>query len=380
MAYMGKLCNHFIRSLLLGKTLESLLCISFNNSLGVKIVGSIDVTQPKANKQRLPLIHSSQTLHKIKKLSDESKDFLEELGVNSQQFKTLFDNLPQGVAVYKMIYDQKGKPIDYVLLEGNKSYKRIYGFKRKRLDKKAAPFNARHKNGQIDWINVYGKVATTGDPDYFETFYKPADKWLQVYVYCPKKTFFVSVFMDITQQKKKAAHELSEQKKAEQQLLFSEKKYRRLYETTQDGIMARDLHGKMIDCNHAYAKMLGYSKKELRYIDAQQLIPEKWREQRKKIVKKVLLTGHSIVFEREYKRKDGMVFPASVRTWRLTDEKGKEVGLWSIVRDISEQKQLQKDLKAHADFLEKIVKDRTKQLKDSERLSGYWPNRGYGRA
>ncbi len=226
-----------------------------------------------------------------------------------------------------------------------------------------------NKNDQIDWIDVYGKVATTGDPDYFETFYKPADKWLQIYVYCPKKTFFVSVFMDITQQKKKDAHELSEQKKAEQQLLFSEKKYRRLYETTQDGIMARDLHGKMIDCNHAYAKMLGYSKKELRYIDAQQLIPEKWREQRKKIVKKVLLTGHSIVFEREYKRKDGMVFPASVRTWRLTDGKGKVVGLWSIVRDISEQKQLQKDLKAHADFLEKIVKDRTKQLKDSERLA-----------
>ncbi len=143
MACMGKLCNHFIRSLLLGKTLESLLCISFNNGLGVKIVGSIDVTQPKANKQRPPLIHSSQTLPKIKKLSDESKDSLEELGVNSQQFKTLFDNLPQGVAVYKMIYDQKGKPIDYVLLEGNKSYKRIYRFKRERLDKKAALFNAK---------------------------------------------------------------------------------------------------------------------------------------------------------------------------------------------------------------------------------------------
>ena len=98
------------------------------------------------------------------------------------------------------------------------------------------------------------------------------------------------------------------------------------------------------------------------------MLPEKWHEQREKIVKKVLQTGRSIVFEREYKRKDGSVFPASVRTWRLTDGKGKVVGIWSIVRDITEQKRLQKNLEEHADILEKIIDDRTKQLKDSERL------------
>jgi signal transduction histidine kinase len=98
------------------------------------------------------------------------------------------------------------------------------------------------------------------------------------------------------------------------------------------------------------------------------LLPEKWLEQREKIVKKVLQTGHSIVFEREYTRRDGSVFPASVRTWRLTDGKGKVVGIWSIVRDITEQKQLQKNLQDQADYLKKVIEDRTKQLKDSERL------------
>ena len=79
---------------------------------------------------------------------------------------------------------------------------------------------------------------------------------------------------------------LRNKKKSEQQLLLSEKKYRRLYETTQDGIMARDLQGKMIDCNLAYAKMLGYSKKELRHMAIQQLIPEKWHDQREEDNKK----------------------------------------------------------------------------------------------
>jgi PAS domain S-box-containing protein len=83
-------------------------------------------------------------------------------------------------------------------------------------------------------------------------------------------------------------------------VLFTERRYRRLYETTQDGIMARNVEGKMIDCNQAYAKMLGYTKKELKNLTVQDLLPEKWHEQREKIVNKVLQTGRSIVFEREY--------------------------------------------------------------------------------
>ncbi len=80
-------------------------------------------------------------------------------------------------------------------------------------------------------------------------------------------------------------------------------------------------------------------------------------------------SGHSIVFEREYKRKNGSIFPASVRTWRLTDGKGRVIGIWSIVRDITPQKEFQKTLEQHAEILEKIVDERTKQLKDSERLA-----------
>jgi PAS domain S-box-containing protein len=332
-------------------------------------VDSIDVAQSRSNKQIPPLIHSSQTPLKVKDHIDASKDFLEELGVNSQQFKTLFENLPQGVAVYKMIFNKKGNPVDYILLESNKVYDNIISFKHQRIRKKATEFNQKINEETIDWIGVYGKVATTGVPMHFVTYGKPDNKWYQIYIYSPKKTFFVSVIMDITDQEKKTEREIEEQKTSEQQLLFSEKKYRRLFETTQDGIMARDLNGTMIDCNQAYAKMLGYTKKELKNLSFKELLPEKWLEQREKIIKKVLQSGHSIVFEREYRRKDGSVFPASVRTWRLNHGKGKVVGLWSIVRDITEQKQLQKNLQKRTDILEKIIEDRTKRLKDSERLA-----------
>ena len=268
-----------------------------------------------------------------------------------------------------MLYSSKGVPVDYILLGSNKVYDKFHRFqKNDHKRNNETKFKFRIKNVIVDWIAVYGRVATSCMPEKFETYLEPEDKWYQVYLYSPKKSFFVSIIMDITLQKKRTKRKFEEQKKSEQQLLFSEKKFRRLYETTQDGIMARDLRGKMIDCNEAYAKMLGYPKKELRALSVQELLPKKWHDQREEIVNKVLLNGRSIVFEREYKRNDGSVFPASVRTWRLTNGKGKVIGLWSIVRDITQQKDSQKNLEKNADLLKEIINDRTKQLKDSERL------------
>ena len=115
-------------------------------------------------------------------------------------------------------------------------------------------------------------------------------------------------------------------------------------------------------------KCLGTQKKNYGILRSRIYFLKSGMNKEKKVVNKVLQTGRSIVFEREYKRKDNSVFPGSVRTWRLTDGKGKVIGIWSIVRDITEQKDSQKNLEKYADVLKNIIEDRTKQLKDSERL------------
>ncbi len=281
----------------------------------------------------------------------------------------MFDNLPQGVAFFKLLNKTKSKQTDLILLETNKAYDNIHEVKKERIEQQERKFSTKLKNKPVNWMDIYREVAMTGEPQYFETYGKFQNRWYQVCAYSPKKDFVISVFMDITIQKKKNAADFEERNSWAQALVNSEKKYRRLFETTQDGIMARDFKGHMIDCNKAYAKMLGYSKKELKNLVVQQLMPEKWVEAREKIVSNVLQTGHSVLFEREYKRKDGSVFPASVRTWRLTDGKGKVVGIWSIVRDISEQKVRQKNLEQQAGMLQDLIEVRTKQLKDSERLA-----------
>jgi len=119
----------------------------------------------------------------------------------------------------------------------------------------------------------------------------------------------------------------------------SEIKYRGLYESTHDGIAMADIKGHFIECNHAFLDMLGYTEKEIRSVTNKQATPAKWHDIEKNIINnKVLKTGYSDIYEKEYIRKDGTVIPVSMRVWAIKDESGNSTGMWGIVRDITETK------------------------------------------
>jgi PAS domain S-box-containing protein len=85
--------------------------------------------------------------------------------------------------------------------------------------------------------------------------------------------------------------------------------------------------------------MLGYSEAELKELTYTDLTPEKWHAAESRIVKdQVIPLGYSTVYEKEYRRIDGTVFPIELRTFLLRDDAGKPSGMWAIIRDITERK------------------------------------------
>jgi PAS domain S-box-containing protein len=163
--------------------------------------------------------------------------------------------------------------------------------------------------------------------------------------------------------------DITERKQLEEKLHQSERKYRTLYETSIDGIVSVDMEGRITECNDAYAQMLGYSKDELKTTTYQHLTPEKWHQKDEEITREqVMKRGHSELFEKEYFRKDGSVFPISIRVWLIRDEKWNPAGMWGIVRDITRSKQLENELRSHSEHLERLVEERTRKLKDAERM------------
>ena len=136
-----------------------------------------------------------------------------------------------------------------------------------------------------------------------------------------------------------------ERKRAEIALEASEKRYRRLHDTLREAFAYVDMQGRLIDFNKAYVDMLGYLPDELRGLTYNDLTPEKWHLSEANIVNgQVLVRGHSDVYEKEYRKKDGTVFPVELRTYLIKDESGNPASMWAIVRDITEKKNITQKL------------------------------------
>ncbi len=141
------------------------------------------------------------------------------------------------------------------------------------------------------------------------------------------------------------ARDLTDRKKAEERLRESEKKYRRLHETMRDAFVIVDMTGRIQDTNQAYQEMLGYSGQELRRLTYRDLTPREWHAFESRIVEEqILVRGYSDVYQKEYRRKDGTIFPVELRTSLVRDKSGRPYAMWAIVRDITEQRRAQKQL------------------------------------
>ncbi len=140
------------------------------------------------------------------------------------------------------------------------------------------------------------------------------------------------------------AWQLVSQKQAEEKLGSSEQRYRTLYESLLDAFVVVDMKGRITKCNASFSSMLGYSDKELKQKRYTDLTPKKWHEPEMKIVNEQILPfGYSDVYEKEYQRKDGVVFPVELRTFLVVNGEGQPQGMSAIVRDISERKWAEKE-------------------------------------
>ena len=123
------------------------------------------------------------------------------LKASERKYRTLFENMLEGFAYCRMIYDDEGRPADWVYLDVNAAFGRLTGLKDivgKRV-LEAIP-GIRELNPEL--FETYGRVASTGVPETFEIDFIPLKMWLKVSVFSPEKGYFVAVFDDISERKR----------------------------------------------------------------------------------------------------------------------------------------------------------------------------------
>jgi PAS domain S-box-containing protein len=119
---------------------------------------------------------------------------------SEERFRSLFENMLNGFAYCRMIFDEQGQPQDFIYLEVNKAFETLTGLN-KVSGKKVSEVIPGIRQSDPELFEIYGRVALTGQPEIFETYVEALKMWFSISVYGPQKGFFVAVFDVITERK-----------------------------------------------------------------------------------------------------------------------------------------------------------------------------------
>jgi PAS domain S-box-containing protein len=120
---------------------------------------------------------------------------------SKERYRTLFESIEEGFCVFEMLLDADGAPVDYRWLETNPAFQRHTGL----VD--AVGKTARQLVPGLEsyWIETYGKVAETGEPQRFVQESKAMGRWFEVEAFRvgqPQLRRVALLFNDITERKK----------------------------------------------------------------------------------------------------------------------------------------------------------------------------------
>ena len=177
----------------------------------------------------------------------------EALRESEQKYRSLFENMLNGFAYHRMVFDDDGRPVDYEFLDINEAFERLTGLKRENVvGRTVTEVLPGIEKDPADWIGLYGRVALQEEEAHFEQFSEQLQRWYSVTTYSPQRGYFVALFFDVT-----------ERKQAEEVLRRSEENLRAYLEGAPDGVFISDLDGVTVYSNREVERITGYTKEEL---------------------------------------------------------------------------------------------------------------------
>ena len=291
----------------------------------------------------------------------ESESLHVEEGI-SKDCRSLFENMLNGFAYCKMLFDREGKPVDFIYLEVNPAFEKIMGLKKEAvLGKKVTTVLSGIEESNPELFEIFGRVALGGKGETFEFYIGPLKIWLNVSVYSPRKTFLISIIENIT-----------ERKAYESQIKCSTDRFMILADALPAVVFETNITGHLTYINHKALELTGFTKDELAegkcVFDF--FVPSDLARAKSSFTH---FLESSIPFEEEYSfaRKDGSEFPATIRGVPIKMG-NKTVGLRGIIIDVSEKRSTVGKLAFQSQLLDSV--GQAIIAIDKERIIRYWNN------
>jgi PAS domain S-box-containing protein len=180
----------------------------------------------------------------------ERRSAEEKLRASEFRFRSLFENMLNGFAYCKMLYEE-GAPVDFIYLDVNAAFETLTGLKDV-AGKKVSEVIPGIRQSDPELFERYSRVAITGIPETFETFVEALKMWFSISVYSPEREYFVAVFDVIT-----------ERKRAEESLRASESFLDSIIEHSPHAMWISDERGTLIRLNQACRNLLNITDDEV---------------------------------------------------------------------------------------------------------------------
>ena len=272
----------------------------------------------------------------------------ETLRESEEHYRSLFDNMLNGYAYCKMLFDENG-PKDFIYLNVNGAFEALTGLKNV-IGKNVSEVIPGIHQSDPELFEIYGRVALTGTPERFETYVAALGMWFSISVYRPRREHFVAVFDVIT-----------ERKKIEEELRKQREWLRVTLSSIGDAVIATDVAGRITFMNSASEELTGWTFEEassMPVTNVFNIINEHTRDEVESPVAKVLregtvvgLANHTILV-----KKDGTEVPIDDSGAPIRDADGNTIGVVLVFRDIIERKKAEEQA-ASDKYLQQLLLD-----------------------
>jgi PAS domain S-box-containing protein len=258
---------------------------------------------------------------------------------DNYQFDCLFANMCNGFSYNKMLFDENGTPIDFVLLDFNSAFEEVTGINRNMLGKNATKALGHLGNSLNEMIALFGKVVSSGKAIRYTHYFPVGQKTFSVLVYTPEEGYFGTFFEDIT-----------ELQNVQAELQEKQVKYDFLARYAQAGLFEIDCKTfQFTAVNDVLCKSTGYTEAELLSMNPYMLLDDQSKERFQDIIKKSWKSEKiDENVEVGIMTKDGKKRWALLNA-KLTFKHSELDCVYVVAKDITEKKELQRAIQKSID-------------------------------
>lgn len=141
---------------------------------------------------------------------------------------------------------------------------------------------------------------------------------------------------------------------ANKRLTYREALLSGMFELSHVGIALNDMEtGRFLEGNNALLELTGYSREEFSRLSYWDLTPEQYAPLEAQALEDLRQSGRYSI-QKEYRRKDGTLYPVSLNGLRIEDPAGHPM-IWSFVEDITERRAFEDALCRERDQFRQVI-------------------------